>query len=96
MKTVKRIFLGILILIALAIIVGYFVLNHLRSAAIPDYNKSVTIPGLKEKAVILRKSQYISCLPFQPFINKKFASCIMLSASLKEGSVKTLQALFLF
>jgi penicillin amidase len=56
MKLFKRILLIIGLLIVLALIVGYFFLNHVKTAALPDYTKDVQIPGLTEEVTILRDS----------------------------------------
>jgi penicillin amidase len=54
MKTVKRILLGILILIVLALIGGAVFLQNLKTAAIPDYNKSVNLKGLSTEVTVFR------------------------------------------
>lgn len=56
MKLFKRILLTIGLLIVLALIVGYFFLNHVKTAALPDYTKDVQIPGLTGEVTILRDS----------------------------------------
>ena len=56
MRIVKRILFALSILIILILIVGYFLLNNLKNAAIPDYNKSLQIVGLTEEVTILRDS----------------------------------------
>lgn len=54
MKTLKRILLGLFVIIVLVIVIGFFLLNNLKNAAVPDYNKNITIPGIKEEVTILR------------------------------------------
>lgn len=56
MKLLKRILFTIALLIVLALIAGYFLLNHVKTAALPDYTKDVQIPGLTEEVTILRDS----------------------------------------
>lgn len=56
MKLLKRILLTLGLLLVLALIVGYFFLNHVKTAALPDYSKDVQIPGLTEEVTILRDS----------------------------------------
>jgi penicillin amidase len=54
MKVFKRIFAGVLILIVLIVLAGYFLLTNIKRVAIPDYNKSVQISGLTGEVTILR------------------------------------------
>ena len=54
MKTLKRILLGLLVIIVLVIVIGFFLLSNLKNAAIPDYNKNVSVQGIKEEVTILR------------------------------------------
>jgi len=56
MKIVKRLLFALSILIILILIAGYFLLNNLKNAAIPDYNKNLQIKGLTEEVTILRDS----------------------------------------
>ena len=56
MKTLKRILWALLIMVVLIIVVGFFLLNNLKNAALPDYNKNVSIPDLKADVTILRDS----------------------------------------
>jgi penicillin G amidase len=54
MKIFKRVFAGVLILIVLILMAGYFLLTNIKKVAIPDYNKSVQISGLTGEVTILR------------------------------------------
>ena len=54
MKTVKRILLGLLILVVLAIIGASVFLQNIKTAAIPDYNKNVEIKGLTSEVTVFR------------------------------------------
>jgi penicillin G amidase len=56
MKLFKRILLIIGLLIVVVLIVGYFLLNNLKTNALPDYSKNVQIPGLTSEVTILRDS----------------------------------------
>jgi penicillin amidase len=54
MKIVKRILYSLLIVLVLAAVVGGFLLHNVKTAALPDYNKSIELPGLSEEVSILR------------------------------------------
>ena len=54
MKTLKRIALGLLILLVLALAIGFFILQNIKTAALPDYTKNQEISGLKNEVNILR------------------------------------------
>jgi penicillin G amidase len=54
MKVFKRILAGVLILIVLILLAGYFLLTSIKKVAIPDYNKSVQVSGLTGEVTILR------------------------------------------
>lgn len=56
MKLIKRILLAIVLLLILALIAGYFFLNHVKTAALPDYTRDAQIPGLISEVTILRDS----------------------------------------
>ncbi len=56
MKLFKRVLIALGLLVVVAAIVGYFLLNHLRTAALPDYSENVQIPGLTNEVTILRDS----------------------------------------
>ncbi|MEN8201421.1 MAG: penicillin acylase family protein [Bacteroidota bacterium] len=56
MKTFKRIITLILILILVALIGGIFYLNHLKTRAVPDFNKDVDLENLTEKVTVYRDS----------------------------------------
>jgi penicillin G amidase len=65
MKVFKRILLGLLFLVVLMVIVGYFLLNNLKTGAIPDYNKNIQITGLTEEVTVLRDAHGIPHLKAQ-------------------------------
>lgn len=54
MKTIKRILLGFLALLVLALVVAVFLLHKVKTAAIPDYNKNIELPGLSAEVKIYR------------------------------------------
>jgi penicillin G amidase len=54
MKTFKRILLGLLILLAIVAIAGYFFVNHIAKKALPDYNKPVGLIGLIDEVNVYR------------------------------------------
>lgn len=56
MKLIKRLIPALVIFIILAIITGFIFLNHIRTNALPDYSKDVSIPGLIDEVVIIRDS----------------------------------------
>lgn len=54
MKTIKHILLGFLVLLVLALALGVFLLHKVKTAAIPDYNKNIELPGLSAEVKIYR------------------------------------------
>ena len=56
MKTAKRILAILLVVIVLALATGYFILYNVKTAAIPDFNKNITLTGLASEVEILRDS----------------------------------------
>ena len=54
MKTIKRILLALLILIVLILIAGIVFVQFMKTAAVPDYNKSFVLYGLGSEVEILR------------------------------------------
>ncbi len=56
MKLVKHILLGLLILVVVLIITGFLFLNHIKKAALPDYNKNIELTGLSDEVTIYRDS----------------------------------------
>lgn len=59
MKTIKRILLGLLILVAILILTAIVYVQFLKTAAVPDYNKDFVLYGLKSEVEILRDSHGI-------------------------------------
>ena len=56
MKTLKRILAGLLIVIVLLVIAGFFILNYIKKAAIPDYSKDIKLNELSGEVNVLRDS----------------------------------------
>ncbi|RIH64035.1 penicillin acylase family protein [Mariniphaga sediminis] len=56
MKIFKRTLLAIVLLLIAVVITGYFILNNIKKAALPDYSEDVQIPGLTGEVTILRDS----------------------------------------
>ena len=56
MKKLKLIVYPLLILIILAVIAGGLFVVHINKRAIPDYNKSVSMNGLRDKVTVYRDS----------------------------------------
>lgn len=56
MKTLKRILLGILILVVLAIIIGFTFFRHISRRAVPDYNAGIALKGLVAPVEVYRDS----------------------------------------
>ncbi len=56
MKTLKRILAGVLVLIVLFVIAGFFLLNYIKKAAIPDYSKDIKLSGITEEVNVWRDS----------------------------------------
>jgi penicillin amidase len=54
MKTFKRILLGLLMLVVLVLICGFFLIRHISHRAIPDYNANVNIQGLSNPVDVFR------------------------------------------
>lgn len=54
MKIIKRISFGILILLVLVIMAGYFLLQNVKKSAIPDYNQKTAISYLSTESEIIR------------------------------------------
>ena len=54
MKILKRILLGLLILIILIVVAGVFFLHYLKTAAVPDYNKDLVLWNLKDTVQVFR------------------------------------------
>ena len=59
MKITKRILIGLLILIAIVAISGIVFIQFVKTAAVPDYNKSFVLYGLKSEVEILRDEHAI-------------------------------------
>ncbi|MFV0593554.1 MAG: penicillin acylase family protein [Draconibacterium sp.] len=59
MKIIKRVLLSLLVLIILALIAGVFFVQYLKKTAVPDYNKSFVLYGLKSEAEVLRDAHGI-------------------------------------
>jgi penicillin amidase len=54
MKLLKKILIGLLAVIILAIIGGYIYLRHLTTRGIPDYNQNVKLKNIKESVTVYR------------------------------------------
>jgi len=54
MKILKRILLGLLILIVLILVAGGVYLRFMKTAAVPDYNKDLYLIGLENEVQVLR------------------------------------------
>ncbi len=59
MKTTKRIFLGLLIFIVIVAISGIVLIQFIKTAAVPDYNKDFVLYGLKSDVEIIRDEHAI-------------------------------------
>ncbi len=59
MKRAKRILFVILILILLVASGGYFLLHHIKRAALPDYSKDVQLEGLQAEVTVFRDGNAI-------------------------------------
>jgi penicillin G amidase len=56
MKTFKFILIGFILIILVTLIVGYILLNQIRSNALPDYSADATLNGLTQEVTVLRDS----------------------------------------
>ena len=56
MRSIKRIFTLILILIFVVLAVGVVFLNHLKTRAVPDYNRDVDLENLELPVTVFRDS----------------------------------------
>jgi penicillin amidase len=54
MKLFKKILIGLVIVIILAIIAGYLYVHHLATKGIPDYNRDVELQHMKETVTVYR------------------------------------------
>ncbi|MGD2086536.1 MAG: penicillin acylase family protein [Candidatus Aminicenantes bacterium] len=54
MKLLKKILIGLLVVIILAIIAGYIYFRHLAFRGIPDYNQNVKLKNIKETVTVYR------------------------------------------
>ncbi|UCH95090.1 MAG: penicillin acylase family protein [Candidatus Aminicenantes bacterium] len=54
MKLLKKILIGLVAVIILAIIAGYIYIRHLATKAIPDYNQNVKLENIKEPITVYR------------------------------------------
>ena len=52
----KKVIGYILVILLIIFIIGYFVIYHFNSRAIPDYNKAMSLPGLRAKVEVYRDS----------------------------------------
>ncbi len=59
MKIIKRVLLGLAILIVLVLLAGYFLLVSVKKSALPDYNISAAIRNLTEEADVYRDEHAI-------------------------------------
>lgn len=59
MKTTKRILLGLLIFIVIVAISGIVLIQFIKTAAVPDYNKDFVLYGLKSDVEIIRDEHAI-------------------------------------
>ncbi len=59
MRTLKRILLGLLILIVLVLGAGYIFLKNIQNAALPDYNKDLNLSILTDSVSVLRDANGI-------------------------------------
>ncbi len=59
MRTLKRILLGLLILIVLVLGAGYIFLKNIQNAALPDYNKNLNLTILTDSVSVLRDANGI-------------------------------------
>ena len=53
---IKKIFLGLLVIVVLLVAGGYFYVNHIRQAALPDFSADIHLPGLKAPVEVYRDS----------------------------------------
>ena len=54
MKLIKKILIGLFIVIILAAAAGYFYLRYLSTRALPDYNQKVRLKNIKESVTVYR------------------------------------------
>ncbi len=52
----KKVIGYILVILLILVIIGYFVIYHFNSRALPDYNKAMSLPGLRAKVEVYRDS----------------------------------------
>jgi penicillin amidase len=54
MKTIKRIFLVVLVLIVIMVIAGVIFIRQIGHAALPDYSGTLDLKGIKEEVTVIR------------------------------------------
>ncbi len=54
MKILKKVLPAVVVFIVIAAVVGVFYKNKIAERALPDYNKSVEIPGLENEVTVIR------------------------------------------
>ena len=54
MKTMKRVLAGLLILVVLVLICGFFLVRHISNRAVPDYNEDIVLQGLNNPVDVFR------------------------------------------
>ncbi len=59
MKLFKKIFIGLVIVIVLAVAAGLIIRHHIATKAIPDYNQNVTLKNMKEAVTVFRDAYAI-------------------------------------
>jgi len=53
---IKKFFKALLVIVFLLLMGGYFYVNHIRKAALPDYSANVSLPGLRAPVEVYRDS----------------------------------------
>jgi penicillin amidase len=59
MKLFKKIFIGLVIVIVLAVAAGLVIRHHIATKAIPDYNQNVKLKNMKEAVTVYRDAYAI-------------------------------------
>ncbi|MDX9941120.1 MAG: penicillin acylase family protein [Bacteroidales bacterium] len=54
MKKLKKILIGLLVVLAVILLAGTLVVRHISHKALPDYNRSMTLEGLRDEVRVYR------------------------------------------
>jgi len=59
MKIVKKIIIGIALLLAIVVIAGFFYIRHIAQKGLPDYSENIKLAGITDEVTVYRDSYAI-------------------------------------